>query len=418
MKSFFQLCRFEQRKLLQKGYIRVALLIMVAVTLFLNIRPLFEKHQVAYLDDYNQVVIEEISYYREVQLERKFAEQYNGKLLTDEMIEEARALNAAHRSETSLAEDRYIPLMNVRLIYRSVRNLGINPDCEMEHPADFTYQRLIEDQDEYWIERYDADSQDYWQQKRSELQIPMTMHYAKGYQQIVAIVQWPCVMALCFAVLCLCTTFSEENACRMDPLVRTTRFGTMKSSLAKLVTGELVAVITLLLLFGITAAIQLFVHGAGGADAPIQMQDTIMQSPFCYRMDGLTIGGAVRMVLGVSLLLTLCVGACTMLLSKLFRRTVPALVLPAAIMFLSLTISRNAGSHWVVPELGMKHHIMSYFPIQRLEIETFLVDDRLVRLFGIPLNAMEMSVVLYGGLTILFLTLCIIACKVTVKSKK
>lgn len=413
MKNFFQLCRFEQKKLLQKGYVRIILLVMVAVTLFLNVRPLLEKHQVAYLDDNDQVVMEELSYYQEVQLERKFAEPYNGKLLTDEMIEEARELNAAHRSETSIAEDGYIPLMNVRLIHRSVYNLGVNPDCEVDHPADFTYQQMMEDQDE----RCNADSKDYWQEKRSGLKIPMTMYYAKGYQRILATVQWPCIMALCFTVLCLCTAFSEETACRMDPLMRTTRYGTMKVSVAKLVAGESVAVMTVLLLFGITTAIQLFVHGAGGAGAPIQMQDTIWEYPFYARMDALTVGGAVLIVLGIALLLVLCMGAFTMLLSKLFRRTVPALVVPAAVMFLSLTISRKAGPYWVDKALALKHHMMSYFPIQRLEIEALLVDDRLVRLFGIPLNAMEMSVILYGGLTLLFLLLCMIACKATVKSR-
>ena len=109
MKNFFQLCRFEQKKLLQKSYICVILLIMVAVTLFLNVRPLLEKYKVAYLDDNDQVVMEEISYYQEVQLERKFAEPYNGKLLTNEMVDEARELNTAYRSETLLQKTGISP---------------------------------------------------------------------------------------------------------------------------------------------------------------------------------------------------------------------------------------------------------------------------------------------------------------------
>ncbi len=86
---------------------------------------------------------------------------------------------------------------------------------------------------------------------------------------------WVNVLGLLFVILCLCSVFSEEIACRVDPIVRSSRFGTIRLSLAKLVVGEVIACMVLLLLFGITAAIQFGVHGIGGWKAPIQVQQDL-----------------------------------------------------------------------------------------------------------------------------------------------
>lgn len=411
MKNFLSLCRFENKKLLQKNYIRIAFLAIVLITIILNLSPLLQNSQVAYLDENNQVVLEEVNYYQKVQLERKFAEQYNGKLLTNEICNDIKTLNAAYIRETSLDDGGYIPLLNTLLPYRSLIELGINPDSEMSNLADHAYELMLAEQENRCPENAKA----FWAQKRNNMEIPLTMYYAQGYHSILKTLYWPLVMGLCFVVFCLCAVFSNENTYRTDSLIRTTLLGTSKTSLAKLVTGEAIAISVIALLSGITVIIQFGIHGISGARAPIQLLENIGQNPLEYRSGSLTVGNAVIMVVLISFLLALFLGAVTMMLSKIFNATVPALVIPSAIMLLSLLVSDDAGLYSIHEP---RNQIMSFFPFQRMDIGGIILDERLVTLFGSPLTATQMSILLYGGMTVVLLLGCLAICTATVKSKK
>lgn len=408
MKNFLELCYYEQKKLFQSNATRRALLGIVAITIFLNLHPLTQRNQVAYLDENGQIVVEEMSYYREVQLERKFARQYNRCALTNEIAHPARELDIKYQEYTSIGDGGFIPLMNTRLPLRSLVNLGVNP--YIENPVDTAYEIMLENQ----ADRCPENTEDYWAQKRSEIDLPFVMHYARGFQQILSMMHWPLIMSLFFIVFCLCRIFSEEVAYRTSPLLRTTKAGTTKSTIAKLVVGEMIAVGTILLLLGITAVIQFAIHGTGGAEAPIQILDPIGQYPLSYRSSALTASGAVLMVVAVALQVAAFLAALTMLLSQLLQHTIPVLVIPLGGMLLSLVFSRTGELYSIYAQ---KDHILSFFPIQRLNIENLLLDERLVNLFGTRLNAVEMSAILYGGLTIIFLSFCILLCRATVKDR-
>ena len=411
MKNFLDLCHFENKKLMQKNYVRIALLAIVLITILLNLSPLLQKSQVAYLDENNQVVLEEVTYYQKVQLERKFAEQYNGKPLTNEICNDVKTLNAAYNRETSLDDGGYIPLLNTLLPYRSLIELGINPDNEMSNLADQAYDLMLAEQEN----RCPENAEEFWAQKRNNMEIPLTMYYAQGYYSILKTLYWPLVMGLCFVVFCLCSVFSNENAYRTDSLIRTTLLGTSKTSLAKLVTGEAIAISVIAVLSGITVIIQFAIHGVSGAQAPVQLLKNIGQNQFAYRSGTLTAGNAVIMVVLIGLLLALFLGAATMMLSKVFNATVPALVLPISIMLLSLLISDDAGLYSIYEP---RNQIMSFFPLQRMDVEGIILDERLVTLVGSQLTATQMSILLYGGMAAFLLLGCLVICKATVKSKK
>lgn len=403
MKNFLQLCHFEQKKLFQENYVRIAFLIMTVATIILNLYPITQRNRVAYLDDSGEVVIKEVNYYEEVQLERHFAEQYNGKPLTNEVALSVREFNENYQEYTQTDEGGYIPFMNVRLPYRSLKNLGISPDFELEDPADLAYQHMFEAQKEY-VQNLSSEEVKYWELKRKEIAVPFTMYYAQGYYHILDKAYWLNIMGLCFIVLCLCTSFSGEIVCRTDPVVRSSRFGTTKISIAKLMAGESIAALVVLFLFGITAAIQLGIHGANGAEAPIQLQSEL-DLHLLYRNSSLTTGMAALIVGTTSLLIALFVASITMLLSKLLRWTIPALATPTCVMLLSSTLS-NTKSDSV-------KQVLSYFPFQRLTVGEYLVDGRMVTLFGLSFTATQLSIILYGVLAALLLLLCVVICKIT-----
>ncbi len=66
----------------------------------------------------------------------------------------------------------------------------------------------------------------------------------------------------------------------------------------------------------------------------------------------------------------------------------------------------------------VEEKIFSYFPFERLKVEELFGDMRLVKVFGKLFTATQMSMLLYGGLAIFFLGMCILICEVTVRERK
>ena len=109
----------------------------------------------------------------------------------------------------------------------------------------------------------------------------------------------------------------------------------------------------------------------------------------------------------MSLLVNLCCAALALFLSKLFRRAIPALALPLGLLLVSL-LFEPFFSFYAYNRLLAQ--IWSYLPIQRLS-ETFLLDQRLVWLGDTPVDCISASVLLYGGLALLFLSACLWLCR-------
>lgn len=195
------------------------------------------------------------------------------------------------------------------------------------------------------------------------------------------------------------------------------RHGRRPLVLARLAAGVSLAWGSLLLLFAITAAIQLLVHGTDGVHSLIQLLSLTNLRPghgdthLCASSRVMEAGQAVLVTLGISLLVILFASALAMLLSKLLRRAVPALALPLGILLFSLLFEP---SFYAYDRLHAQ--IWSYLPIQRL-YETLLLDERLVSLGPVQLDCLAMSVLLYGGLALLFLICCVVLHKMHAVSR-
>ena len=61
MRQFFTLYRFEIKKIFQKPYVSALLALSIALTLFLNVRPLLGGQTVAYVDEQQQFHLEAVS---------------------------------------------------------------------------------------------------------------------------------------------------------------------------------------------------------------------------------------------------------------------------------------------------------------------------------------------------------------------
>lgn len=414
MRQFFTLYRFEIKKIFQKPYVPALLALSIALTLFLNVRPLLGEQTVAYVDEQQQFHFEAVSNYEAIQLERRFAREDAGKLLDNEAAWTMQEMNRRYQEiYNQYAPDLTCVLLNHSLVFETLGRTGVNPVAEhIEYPADYAYQSLERGREEEFSSQLLSQEEiAYWEREGTRLTTPFVMEYTGGWRGILEKASWLNLMALVFALISLCSSFSDDDAYKTRPLLASAAHSRMPLTLARLAAGVSLACGCVLLLFGLTAAIQFFVHGAGGAQMPIQLLELesdqkgigdVYLSNSCRDM---TAGQAVLVTVGMSLLIALFAGALSMLLSKLLRRGVPALALPLGLLLLSMIFEPPFYYYDRV-----RAQIWSYMPIQRL-YQTFLADERLVSLGGVQLECIPVSVLLYGGLAAVALVTCVWLCK-------
>lgn len=414
MRQFFTLYRFEIKKIFQKPYVPALLALSIALTLFLNVRPLLGEQTVAYVDEQQQFHFEAVSNYEAIQLERRFAREDAGKPLDNEAVWTMQEMNRRYQEiYNQYAPDLTCVLLNHSLVFETLGRTGVNPVAEhIEYPVDYAYQNLERGREEEFSSQLLSQEEiAYWEREGTRLTTPFVMEYAGGWQGILEKASWLNLMALVFALISLCSSFSDDDAYKTRPLLASAAHSRMPLTLARLAAGVSLACGCVLLLFGLTAAIQFFVHGAGGAQMPIQLlelkpdQRGIGDAHLSYICRDMTAGQAVLVTAGMSLLIALFAGALSMLLSKLLRRGVPALALPLGLLLLSMIFEPPFYYYDRV-----RAQIWSYMPIQRL-YQTFLADERLVSLGGVQLDCIPVSVLLYGGLAAVALVTCIWLCK-------
>lgn len=414
MRQFFTLYRFELKKLFQKPYVPALLALSIALTLFLNVRPLLGEQTVAYVDEQQQFHFEAVSNYEAIQLERRFAREDAGKPLDNEAVWTMQEMNRRYQEiYNQYAPDLTCVLLNHSLVFETLGRTGVNPVAEhIEYPADYAYQSLERGREEEFSSQLLSQEEiAYWEREGTRLTTPFVMEYTGGWRGILEKASWLNLMALVFALISLCSSFSDDDAYKTRPLLASAAHSRMPLTLARLAAGVSLACGCVLLLFGLTAAIQFFVHGAGGAQMPIQLlklkpdQRGIGDAHLSYICRDMTAGQAVLVTVGMSLLIALFAGTLSMLLSKLLRRGVPALALPLGLLLLSMIFEPPFYYYDRV-----RAQIWSYMPIQRL-YQTFLADERLVSLGGVQLDCIPVSVLLYGGLAAAALVTCIWLCK-------
>lgn len=400
---FGTLYRYELKKILTRPYVLLLLVLILGVTIFLNVKPLLAQEEVAYAEEDGTLVFDTVSRYEAIQLERRFSKEDAGCQLDNEAALEMRELNRSYQESATVPT---FILLNRFLVQDAIDVTFLNPLWDgTDQMADLTYKAIAYKQEEqYQNQRLTQEEIDYWEEERAGLTTPFTLDYAKGYSGILRLAYWLNLMVLPFVFVCLCGSFSDDHVYKTWPILTSSKHGRKSLVLARLAAGETLAGGTLLLLFAVTAAIQFFVHGAQGAGVPIQLLEVENLRPgfgetrLCASSRVMTAGQGVLVTVGVSLIILLFAGALAMLLSKLFRRAIPALALPLGLILLSIMFDPSYYSRIQV-------QIWSYFPTRRIS-EEFLLDERLVSLGGIQLDCITVSAWLYGLLAILCLVWC------------
>lgn len=98
---FGSLYRYELKKIFLRPYVPVLLVLILAVTLFLNLSPLWEPDDVIYVEN-GELVFDTVSRYEAIQLERRFSQEDTGTLLDNQASDSVRDMNRYYRKSVSL----------------------------------------------------------------------------------------------------------------------------------------------------------------------------------------------------------------------------------------------------------------------------------------------------------------------------
>ena len=139
---FGSLYRYELKKIFLRPYVPVLLVLILAVTLFLNLSPLWEPDDVIYLEN-GELVFDTVSRYEAIQLERRFSQEDTGTLLDNQASDSVRDMNRYYQKVADPNDPPTFIMLNHFLVTDSQMKMGINPIYEgQDNLADFAYETM------------------------------------------------------------------------------------------------------------------------------------------------------------------------------------------------------------------------------------------------------------------------------------
>lgn len=169
----------------------------------------------------------------------------------------------------------------------------------------------------------------YWHNLEDDIAWPMEYGYERGWHNVI---RWKGFAGLAVVALCIALSgvFAGEYQDGTVAVVLPTRHGKRLLPAAKVVASILFATAYWVLLVVIVVGLHVGIYGAEGWSLPLQVSAGF-DNPY-----PLTIGQTVMVSYAVGYVVMLGMVAVTLLLSSVFRSTMPAAVIPMAVVFLGI----------------------------------------------------------------------------------
>lgn len=230
---------------------------------------------------------------------------------------------------------------------------------------------------------------DTWLKIYDGIEKPISYSYALAYVNLLDVlffIGWGLVLIIAIA---LSGVFADEKTYRTDALVLSTKNGRIPICMVKIAAGVTFAAVQTLLFLGVCFGVMFAFYGVTGWDAMIQ--NVIPSSPW-----NITIGIMVLIYVGLAVLVGIFFAVTNMILSHLTKSAVATTAIHAAIVF--------AGLFNVPTKLGLMAKLWELRPTMALYYGTFCN----TYMYG-QLNNVQMSVIIYLSLAIIFATILVIS---------
>ncbi|WP_350454495.1 ABC transporter permease subunit [Slackia heliotrinireducens] len=178
---------------------------------------------------------------------------------------------------------------------------------------------------------YSQAERDYWTDKAEGVDWPIEYGYVGGWSDLM---DWTAFLGLAIVAACIAVSgsFASEYQMRTAAVILPTRHGKGRGPVAKAVAAFIFSTVYWWLCVAAICAVYLGAEGLQGAGLPFQVMD--FQSPY-----PLTSSQAVVLLFLMGFVMQIGCTGFTMLLSSAMRSTMPAAVIPMAIVLVGLIVS-------------------------------------------------------------------------------
>jgi hypothetical protein len=330
MNAFWILVNFEYKKIIRKRSVQITVLLALMITAFDVIGTLIGSFYVEGkpYETYYDAMIKDRSYMRALS-----GRLLDGKLIMETVEAYAQIPEANDYQETKEYQTIARPFSGIYSMIRGV----YNTDSKRFNMEDFqklttaqasqfytTRNNLVKDIAELTRIGNKAEKQVLaW---NDQVKTPFTISHTDGYIRFFQLANMLGFTASFVMAICVAPLFSGEYVTGADQLILSSKHGKNKIIAAKLFTGFSVAAVICLLLSTLTFCLSLFVFGADGGNAPLQLY--IMSSPYALTM------GQTTLVLIICVFLScIMTAAITMLLSAKLKAPFGVIILVSVLLF-------------------------------------------------------------------------------------
>ncbi|SFQ49721.1 ABC-type Na+ efflux pump, permease component [Lachnospiraceae bacterium XBB1006] len=391
MNNFSILYRIEIKKILSKKSVWIMLvlgMVLIIVSELSNILPLNQNY--TYPDGSSMTPAQ---FYHK---ERKTCEELSGKRLDDAFLKKMRedirnflkGKEYIHYRDSDAGKYQGVWYAAEKLGYENIISLLYNQygeekfpiDCLMEDSAKQYYRRMRENlETEFAQSGLTEKESEYWRQKADQLKKPITYEYAHGIQTFLQMDSPLIWFAFLLIVVSLAGVFSEETVHRTDAMILSTKNGREPVCAAKLLAGATVAVVEMGIVLGGNFGAVLLTFGSKGLRGALML--VVQNTPW-----DITIGQALKLSFGFSMILAILFALVTMFLSQRLNNSLSVMAVQVGVLLV--------GIFSIPASYGILSQIWSLRPTA-FSLRSFLAEYRLVELGGRLFNAFQVAGVLY-----------------------
>lgn len=376
MHNAMTLYKAELRKILCKKAVWIAMALGVAFVLVVGLTNLSADGRGAYVR-YQETVLTELSGQK---MDQDFFDHFHDEIKAEiqEHWDRYETINSYDPGAIPINAAANLGKRAIYdLIYNVVRDRQAVTTVTAEEFYDAMQSNIVHDGRELGCSENEIHT---WLETFNSIETPMTYTYAQAYLNILDVlflIGW--ILFLNIAVA-LAGVFADEKTYRTDAMILSARNGRLPICMAKVLAGITVSLLQAMILFGVCFGVMFVFYGASGWDAVIQM--VIPSSPW-----NITIGTMVLIYFALAVITSGLFALTNMVISHFTHSAAATMAIHAAVLFVGL---------FNIPaKLGLIAKLWQLRPTMSLYYGTFCN----TYMYG-KLNNVEISLLLYSGLTI------------------
>lgn len=277
MPNLKELTIFELKKVFKKKSMFIGVIVILIVTIASSLGTLLGNE---YSDD------SKISCYEGMLQDKKFATEFSGRPIDEDFLMEAANAYAKVDYETGVNYNEtekyqeyaraYSPIYGIArtIINTPQESLGAKNFANLDKAVAQNIYKIREEKIQNVVDNYPISdkAKAMLMEDNAKISTPVIYQYTGGYQRFMSMMYTTGILMAFFCVVATAPIFSGEYTSGADQLILSSKNGKKSLIKAKLLAGFIIAMLSALILTGVTYIICMIVFGADGANAVIQLK--------------------------------------------------------------------------------------------------------------------------------------------------